>query len=207
MGSQKCRIVGKSQPVLIMIHPIIFTRTRSTTHWNLTKPKRPGWSLHPHAKTAGAPPPGGVAIAKVKSSCRQAVSPPREGSARNCSCGLIKRGVDRRKTLAGRGAVQWFVHTLHLQLQFQQRTGRQTYLGEHAGGMMALPALLRNEGRLWLELHVLLLAAVPKPSRPPSPPRPYAPRRTHHRGMLSEDTRTQTGRQGQRSDESRHHEG
>eukprot|EP01047_Picozoa_sp_COSAG01_P020020 COSAG01_NODE_1131_length_11572_cov_84.273337_8_plen_166_part_00 len=28
MGSQKCRIVGKSQPVLIMISPIIFTRTR-----------------------------------------------------------------------------------------------------------------------------------------------------------------------------------
>jgi hypothetical protein len=29
MGSQKCRIVGKSQSVLIMINPIIFTRTRS----------------------------------------------------------------------------------------------------------------------------------------------------------------------------------
>jgi hypothetical protein len=29
MGSQKCRIVGKSQPVLIMINPIIFTRTRT----------------------------------------------------------------------------------------------------------------------------------------------------------------------------------
>jgi hypothetical protein len=29
MGSQKCRIVGKSQSVLIMIDPIIFTRTRS----------------------------------------------------------------------------------------------------------------------------------------------------------------------------------
>jgi hypothetical protein len=28
MGSQKCRIVGKSQPVLVMIDPIIFTRTR-----------------------------------------------------------------------------------------------------------------------------------------------------------------------------------
>jgi hypothetical protein len=28
MGSQQCRIVGKSQPVLIMINPIIFTRTR-----------------------------------------------------------------------------------------------------------------------------------------------------------------------------------
>jgi hypothetical protein len=29
MGSQKCGIVGKSQPVLIMINPIIFTRTRT----------------------------------------------------------------------------------------------------------------------------------------------------------------------------------
>jgi hypothetical protein len=29
MGSQKCRIVGKSQPVhIMMINPIIFTRTR-----------------------------------------------------------------------------------------------------------------------------------------------------------------------------------
>jgi hypothetical protein len=28
MGSQKCRIVGESQPVLIMISPIIFPRTR-----------------------------------------------------------------------------------------------------------------------------------------------------------------------------------
>jgi hypothetical protein len=28
MGSQKCRIVGKSQSVLIMINPIISTRTR-----------------------------------------------------------------------------------------------------------------------------------------------------------------------------------
>jgi hypothetical protein len=26
MGSQKCRIVGESQPVLVMINPIIFTR-------------------------------------------------------------------------------------------------------------------------------------------------------------------------------------
>jgi hypothetical protein len=34
MGSQKCRIVGKSQPVLIAIDPIIFARTRivSCTH-------------------------------------------------------------------------------------------------------------------------------------------------------------------------------
>jgi hypothetical protein len=29
MGPQKCGIVGKSQPVLIMINPMIFTRTRS----------------------------------------------------------------------------------------------------------------------------------------------------------------------------------
>jgi hypothetical protein len=29
MGSQNCRIVGKSQSVLIMITPIIFTRTRT----------------------------------------------------------------------------------------------------------------------------------------------------------------------------------
>eukprot|EP01049_Picozoa_sp_SAG25_P016296 SAG25_NODE_3675_length_1003_cov_1.250000_1_plen_148_part_10 len=29
MGSQKCRIVGKSQSVLMMINPIIFTRPRS----------------------------------------------------------------------------------------------------------------------------------------------------------------------------------
>jgi hypothetical protein len=29
MGSQKCGIVGKSQSILIMIHPIISTRTRA----------------------------------------------------------------------------------------------------------------------------------------------------------------------------------
>jgi|EP01047_Picozoa_sp_COSAG01_P017724 hypothetical protein len=29
MVSQKCRIVGKSQSVLMMINPIIFTRTRT----------------------------------------------------------------------------------------------------------------------------------------------------------------------------------
>jgi hypothetical protein len=29
MGSPKCGIVGKSQPVLMMINPMIFTRTRS----------------------------------------------------------------------------------------------------------------------------------------------------------------------------------
>jgi hypothetical protein len=29
MGSQKCRIVGKYQSVLIMINPMIFTRTRT----------------------------------------------------------------------------------------------------------------------------------------------------------------------------------
>jgi hypothetical protein len=30
MGSQKCRIVGRSQPVLIMIDPILFTRTHTS---------------------------------------------------------------------------------------------------------------------------------------------------------------------------------
>ena len=30
MGSPECRIVGKSQSVLMMINPIIFTRTRSS---------------------------------------------------------------------------------------------------------------------------------------------------------------------------------
>jgi hypothetical protein len=30
-GSQECRIVGKSQPVLTMIKPILFTRTRIHT--------------------------------------------------------------------------------------------------------------------------------------------------------------------------------
>jgi hypothetical protein len=29
MGSQKCRIVGKSQSALILINPVIFTRTRT----------------------------------------------------------------------------------------------------------------------------------------------------------------------------------
>jgi hypothetical protein len=30
MGSQNCGIVGKSQPVLMMINPIISTRTRTS---------------------------------------------------------------------------------------------------------------------------------------------------------------------------------
>jgi hypothetical protein len=30
MGSQKCGTVGKSQPVLIMINPMIFTRPRAS---------------------------------------------------------------------------------------------------------------------------------------------------------------------------------
>ena len=34
MGSQKCGIVGKSQSVLIMINPIIFTRTRTVRGGN-----------------------------------------------------------------------------------------------------------------------------------------------------------------------------
>jgi hypothetical protein len=29
MGSQQCGIVGKSQSVLVMINPMIFTRTRT----------------------------------------------------------------------------------------------------------------------------------------------------------------------------------
>jgi hypothetical protein len=33
MGPGKCRIVGKSQPALIMIDPIIFTRTRTEAPW------------------------------------------------------------------------------------------------------------------------------------------------------------------------------
>jgi|EP01049_Picozoa_sp_SAG25_P006970 hypothetical protein len=31
MGSHNCRIVGKSQPVLVMINPMIFPRTRRTS--------------------------------------------------------------------------------------------------------------------------------------------------------------------------------
>jgi hypothetical protein len=36
MGSQKCRIVGKSQPVIMMINPMIFTRTRTALSRALT---------------------------------------------------------------------------------------------------------------------------------------------------------------------------
>jgi hypothetical protein len=32
MGSQKCGIVGESQPVLMMIHPVISTRNRRAAH-------------------------------------------------------------------------------------------------------------------------------------------------------------------------------
>jgi hypothetical protein len=40
MGSPKCGRVGKSQPVLIMIHPIIFTRTRrGPSSWTWTAPR------------------------------------------------------------------------------------------------------------------------------------------------------------------------
>jgi hypothetical protein len=35
MGPQKCRIVGKSQSVLIVIDPIIFTRTRIWLLWQV----------------------------------------------------------------------------------------------------------------------------------------------------------------------------
>jgi hypothetical protein len=44
MGSPKCGIVGKSQSVLIMINPIIFTRTRSS-----------GKAWHSHAANADTP--------------------------------------------------------------------------------------------------------------------------------------------------------
>jgi hypothetical protein len=43
MGSQKCGIVGKSQSVLIMINPIIFTRTRT---WHNTGVCSPRKSVH-----------------------------------------------------------------------------------------------------------------------------------------------------------------
>jgi hypothetical protein len=41
MGSHKCRIVGKSQPVLVVINPIISTRTRNTGR------KGVGWGAPP----------------------------------------------------------------------------------------------------------------------------------------------------------------
>ena len=44
MGSQKCRIAGKPQSVLVMINPMIFTRTRTTLAVSST-PALPRWHL------------------------------------------------------------------------------------------------------------------------------------------------------------------
>jgi hypothetical protein len=46
MGSQKCGFVGKSQPVLMMINPIIFTRTRTERVFET----RPQASAHESAR-------------------------------------------------------------------------------------------------------------------------------------------------------------
>jgi hypothetical protein len=43
MGLQKCRSVGKSQSALVMINPIIFTRTRAD-----------GWGCTPRQRRARA---------------------------------------------------------------------------------------------------------------------------------------------------------
>jgi hypothetical protein len=49
MGAQKCRIVGKYQPILIMISPIIFTRSRTTAF--------ACWSPPPNRHSIAAPTP------------------------------------------------------------------------------------------------------------------------------------------------------
>jgi hypothetical protein len=48
MGPGKCGIVGKSQSALMMINPIIFTRTRTITHRRLSRVRLPaaGWSIN-----------------------------------------------------------------------------------------------------------------------------------------------------------------
>eukprot|EP01047_Picozoa_sp_COSAG01_P040845 COSAG01_NODE_3462_length_6067_cov_3.183311_4_plen_88_part_00 len=46
MGSHTCRIVGKSQPVLIMIDPIIFTRTRRLAPARCLSHAHRRWSTH-----------------------------------------------------------------------------------------------------------------------------------------------------------------
>jgi hypothetical protein len=56
MGSQTCGIVGKSQPVLMMIHPIISTRTRSTPPG-----AHEGWSSA-HGPAAAAAAGGAVCL-------------------------------------------------------------------------------------------------------------------------------------------------
>jgi hypothetical protein len=64
MGSHKCRIAGKSQSVLIMINPIIFTRTRTvhchrrrafevlTTRTTITQAQPRGSGRRCHLRTA-----------------------------------------------------------------------------------------------------------------------------------------------------------
>jgi hypothetical protein len=49
MGSQTCRIVGKSQSVHIVIDPIIFTRTRTDVKaraWAAGPGRLAGWLAH-----------------------------------------------------------------------------------------------------------------------------------------------------------------
>jgi hypothetical protein len=41
MESQQCRIVGKSQSILMMIHPIVSTRTRTTSPTALRRAQGP----------------------------------------------------------------------------------------------------------------------------------------------------------------------
>jgi hypothetical protein len=43
MGSPKCRIVGKSQPVLVRINPMIFTRTRTSRRGGAAVPLPSCW--------------------------------------------------------------------------------------------------------------------------------------------------------------------
>jgi hypothetical protein len=66
MGSQNCRIVGKSQSVLILINPIICTRTRmpcsQTPRPGELDPKRlaAAWDSHsPETPDGGGPRPAG----------------------------------------------------------------------------------------------------------------------------------------------------
>jgi hypothetical protein len=54
MGSQKCRIVGRSQPLLIMIDPVISTRTRRRARQVTSR----GVAVLMCEHLNGAPPPG-----------------------------------------------------------------------------------------------------------------------------------------------------
>jgi hypothetical protein len=54
MGSQNCRIVGKSQPVLFMINPIIFTRTRIILRPRRARLTRPTPRMHGMGLSLGA---------------------------------------------------------------------------------------------------------------------------------------------------------